>query len=222
MASNPGTHSDEPSIWKCLTFADADMSRQLFAPLYGKLWMIRGTVPYLYRSSTGSRRTGTGTSTYGATRYLEVLRYLLILTQHTKPLLPYLLSVARHTRGESLCPLGGSSFSGGAMIVPGGKRFPGAMKSASISSGNKNVDQLDSSDPTLVRAYTVWPSRNTFCCYGHCMTGPKEDFGPNTCAWSTILGIVGLFFYVWGFTLVCYPYFLVCDFDRLPEAQELI
>ena len=56
--------------------------------------------------------------------------------------------------------------------------------------------------PKLVRAYTVWPTRNTFCCYGYCMTGPKEDVGPNSCAWGTILGIIGLFYYVWGMTIV--------------------
>ncbi|KAL1523494.1 hypothetical protein AB1Y20_018432 [Prymnesium parvum] len=74
---------------------------------------------------------------------------------------------------------------------PQGKRRPGRT-------GPEEVDAT----PRLVRAYTVWPARNTFCCYGHCMTGPKEDFGPNVCAWATILGIIALFFYVWGLTLV--------------------
>ena len=50
----------------------------------------------------------------------------------------------------------------------------------------------------LVREYTVWPSKNSFCCWGHCMTGPDEDVGPNTCAWLTVLSPMALFFYVWG------------------------
>ena len=61
---------------------------------------------------------------------------------------------------------------------------------------------LNGDEPTLVRAYTIWPTRNTFCCYGYCMTGPKEDVGPNACAWGTILGMIGLFLYLWGATLV--------------------
>ena len=50
----------------------------------------------------------------------------------------------------------------------------------------------------MVREYTVWPAKNVFCCWGHCMTGPEEDVGPNTCAWSTVLTPMALFFYVWG------------------------
>ena len=50
----------------------------------------------------------------------------------------------------------------------------------------------------LVREYTVWPTRNTFCCWGYCMTGPEEDVGPNTCAWMLILTPMALFFYTWG------------------------
>ena len=34
------------------------------------------------------------------------------------------------------------------------------------------------------------------------MTGPTEDIGANTCAWCTILGCMGIFFYVWGITLI--------------------
>ena len=50
----------------------------------------------------------------------------------------------------------------------------------------------------FVHAYTVWPARNTFCCWGFCMTGPNEDSGPNTCAWLTMVTPMGLFFYTWG------------------------
>ena len=53
----------------------------------------------------------------------------------------------------------------------------------------------------LVREYTVWPSKNKFCCWGFCMTGPEEDVGPNSCAWLTVLSPMALFFYVWGETL---------------------
>jgi len=53
----------------------------------------------------------------------------------------------------------------------------------------------------MVREYTVWPAKNTFCCWGFCMTGPTEDVGPNTCAWVTVLAPMALFFYVWGETL---------------------
>ena len=50
----------------------------------------------------------------------------------------------------------------------------------------------------LVRAYTVWPTKNVFCCWGHCMAGPREDTGPNTCAWLTMLAPMALFLYTWG------------------------
>ena len=61
----------------------------------------------------------------------------------------------------------------------------------------------------LVRAYTVWPTKNVFCCFGHCMTGPDEDVGPNTCAWLTMLTPMALFFYVWGAELYeAFPHLL--------------
>jgi len=50
----------------------------------------------------------------------------------------------------------------------------------------------------LVHAWTVWPAKNVFCCFGSCMTGPEEDVGPNTCAWLTMITPMVLFFYVWG------------------------
>ena len=50
----------------------------------------------------------------------------------------------------------------------------------------------------LVHAWTVWPAKNVFCCFGYCMTGPEEDVGPNTCAWLTMITPMVLFFYVWG------------------------
>lgn len=87
------------------------------------------------------------------------------------------------------------------MIVPESKRkHVGSVKTTGGPSSRK--DLLNDHTEAYVRAYTVWPSRNTFCCYGHFMTGPKEDFGPNACAWGLVLGIICLFFYVWGGTLV--------------------
>lgn len=50
----------------------------------------------------------------------------------------------------------------------------------------------------MVRAYEVWPTKNVFCCWGHMMTGPIEDIGPNSCAWTSLLAPMACFFYVWG------------------------
>jgi hypothetical protein len=50
----------------------------------------------------------------------------------------------------------------------------------------------------LVRHYSVWPTRNVFCCGGRLMTGPVEDIGPNYCAWGLVLTPMGTFLYVWG------------------------
>jgi len=49
-----------------------------------------------------------------------------------------------------------------------------------------------------VRAYEVWPTKNVFCCWGHLMTGPIEDIGPNSCAWGSLLSPMAIFFFVWG------------------------
>jgi len=58
--------------------------------------------------------------------------------------------------------------------------------------------RLETTQETRVRAYTVWPSKNTFCCYGHCMTGPSDDCAPNVCAWATTITPMVLFFYAWA------------------------
>jgi len=50
----------------------------------------------------------------------------------------------------------------------------------------------------VVRAYEVWPTKNVFCCWGYLMTGPIEDIGPNTCAWTSLLAPMAIFFFVWG------------------------
>ena len=57
-------------------------------------------------------------------------------------------------------------------------------------------------EPKMTRSYLVWPARNTFCCWGHLMTGPPEDLLPNTCAWVTILVPMTLFLYTWSGTLM--------------------
>ena len=49
----------------------------------------------------------------------------------------------------------------------------------------------------LVRAYTMWPTENTFCCWGFCMTGPEADCSPNMCAWMMVLLPMVIFFYLW-------------------------
>ena len=54
---------------------------------------------------------------------------------------------------------------------------------------------------TMLRSYMVWPARNTFCCWGHLMTGPPEDLMPNMCAWVTIVVPMTLFLYSWATTL---------------------
>ena len=71
-----------------------------------------------------------------------------------------------------------------------------SLETHSVAAGDSSAGMYG-----MVREYTVWPARNTFCCWGFCMTGPEEDFGPNTCAWLTVLTPMALFFYVWGETL---------------------
>ena len=59
----------------------------------------------------------------------------------------------------------------------------------------------DESGWQWIREYEVWPGRNVFCCFGHLMTGPVEDIGPNSCAWFLLLTPMVLFFFTWGVTL---------------------
>lgn len=68
--------------------------------------------------------------------------------------------------------------------------------------GESSSDAASAAPQQLVRSYLVWPARNTFCCWGHCMTGPTEDLWPNTCAWFTILIPMILFLYTWAGTLM--------------------
>ena len=49
-----------------------------------------------------------------------------------------------------------------------------------------------------MHAYMMWPSRNTFFCWGHLMTGPVDDMGPNLCAWISMLSPMLLFLQTWG------------------------
>lgn len=37
--------------------------------------------------------------------------------------------------------------------------------------------------------YKVWPGKNRFCCFGHCVTGPPEDFCTNLYTWVSICGV---------------------------------
>ena len=41
--------------------------------------------------------------------------------------------------------------------------------------------------PRQRRLYEEWPGHNRFCCRGHIMIGPWEDWPYNLCAWSSIL-----------------------------------
>ena len=66
----------------------------------------------------------------------------------------------------------------------------------------ESSDAAGAATQQMVRSYLVWPARNTFCCWGHCMTGPPEDLWPNACAWGTILVPMALFLYTWGGTLM--------------------
>ena len=58
--------------------------------------------------------------------------------------------------------------------------------------------QMETSRRERVRAYTVWASKNTFCCRGHCMLGPSEDCSAYVCAWCSTLVPMALFFLTWG------------------------
>lgn len=73
---------------------------------------------------------------------------------------------------------------------------PASSRSATV--GTTSTSASGGSDADMVREYTVWPAKNTFCCWGFFMTGPEEDVGPNICAWATILTPMALFFYTWG------------------------
>ena len=70
------------------------------------------------------------------------------------------------------------------------------------SAGGSGV-RSDGSVPAvqLVRAYLIWPTRNVFCCWGHCMTGPVEDVGPNIFAWGLMLVPMGVYLHLWAPTL---------------------
>ena len=57
---------------------------------------------------------------------------------------------------------------------------------------------METSRRERVRAYTVWASKNTFCCRGHCMLGPSEDCSAYVCAWCSTLVPMALFFLTWG------------------------
>lgn len=72
---------------------------------------------------------------------------------------------------------------------------------ASSSAVERGESSLET-ETELVPAWTVWPSKNVFCCWGHCMFGPPEDIGPNVCAWASILCPMLLFNYVWGDALL--------------------
>ena len=58
--------------------------------------------------------------------------------------------------------------------------------------------QMETSRRERVRAYTVWASKNTFCCRGHCMLGPSVDCSAYVCAWCSTLVPMALFFLTWG------------------------
>ena len=57
---------------------------------------------------------------------------------------------------------------------------------------------METSRRERVRAYTVWASKNTFCCRGHCMLGPSVDCSAYVCAWCSTLVPMALFFLTWG------------------------
>ena len=88
-----------------------------------------------------------------------------------------------------------------AQVLSGGKCEPcqqSTVASPSVITSSTPVSsaQKHSSNVKLVRAYTVWPTHNTFCCFGHLMTGPAEDIGPNFFAWLLVVAPMMLFF--WG------------------------
>jgi len=45
-----------------------------------------------------------------------------------------------------------------------------------------------------VRHYTVWPSKNRFCCDGRFITGPREDLKSTICVWIMLIVPTGAFY----------------------------
>lgn len=91
-----------------------------------------------------------------------------------------------NTHSSSSSSIGGSCSSGGIIEQQ-------RQQQRTAHEGMKDGRLLQ-----MVRAYTVWPAKNVFCCWGFCMTGPEEDAGPNTCAWLMVLTPMALFFFTWG------------------------
>ena len=80
-------------------------------------------------------------------------------------------------------------------IAPPSKDFLDARRR---ETGAAAASGADESGWQWIREYEVWPGRNVFCCFGHLMTGPVEDIGPNSCAWFLLLTPMVLFFFTKG------------------------
>ena len=86
-------------------------------------------------------------------------------------------------------------------IAPPSKDFLDARRRENAPPPPPPPPGADESGWQWIREYEVWPGRNVFCCFGHLMTGPVEDIGPNSCAWFLLLTPMVLFFFTWGVTL---------------------